>query len=181
MTTPVLELLNGYRPHGVLEARDHQRMLALVRSEPAPWQRSSPLHLTASALIVAPASCLVLLRWHQRLQGWFQVGGHADAGEDDPRGVALREAAEETGLTDLSLWPDESLLHLAVVPVPAGRGEPAHEHADLRFVLSTGTPDAARAESADAPLRWLTVDDATRATPQPNLRESLARLKRLLR
>jgi len=72
------------------------------------------------------------------------------------------------------------MLHLAVVPVPAGRGEPAHEHADLCFVLATGSPDTVQAESSDAPLRWLTVADAAHTTSQANLRESLARLERRL-
>ena len=53
------------------------------------------MHLTASALIVQPDNGLVLLRWHQRLRGWIQVGGHADPAEDAPLGIALREAAEE--------------------------------------------------------------------------------------
>ena len=43
----------------------------------------------------------LLLRWHERFNRYQQVGGHGDAGEDDPLGVALREAREETGLTDL--------------------------------------------------------------------------------
>lgn len=180
MTARFRELLTGYRPSGEQEARDHQRTLALAQADQDPWGRSAPLHLTASALVVQPTNGLVLLRWHQRMRGWLQVGGHGDPGEDAPLGIALREAAEETGLTDLAPWPDESLLHLAVVPVPAGRGEPAHEHADLRFVLATGSPDTMQAESPDAPLRWLTVDDAARATSQANLRESLARLERLL-
>jgi hypothetical protein len=69
---------------------------------------------------------------------------------------------------------------VVIVPVPAGGAEPAHEHADLRFVLATGTPEAARPESPDAPLRWVTPDEAYRATSEPNLRETVARVERLL-
>jgi 8-oxo-dGTP pyrophosphatase MutT (NUDIX family) len=93
--------------------------------------------------------------------------------------VALREASEETGLSDLVPWPDAALRHAVIVPVSAGRGELAHEHADLRFVLATATPQAARAETGDAPLRWLSTADAARLTSEANLRESLARLDRL--
>ena len=73
----------------------------------SPWDRSTPLHVTGSALIVHPASGRVLLRWHARQHVWLQVGGHGDPGEDDPFAVALREAGEETGLSDLVAWPDE--------------------------------------------------------------------------
>jgi hypothetical protein len=66
-----------------------------------------------------------------------------------------------------------------IVPVPAGRGEPAHEHADLRFVLATASPQSAREETPGAHLRWLTTAAAAELTSEPNLRESLARLDRL--
>jgi 8-oxo-dGTP pyrophosphatase MutT (NUDIX family) len=44
----------------------------------------------------------------------LQVGGYGDPGENEPLEIALREAAEETGLSDLVPWPDESLRHAAV-------------------------------------------------------------------
>ena len=37
-------------------------------------------------------------------------------------------------------WPGAQLRHLVIVSVPAGNGEPAHEHADLRFFMATRTP-----------------------------------------
>ncbi len=177
--SPLIELLGRYRPEGQAEAADLVRVRALAHEAPDPWLRSTPLHVTASALIVHPASGRVLLRWHQRQQAWLQVGGHGDPGESEPMAIALREAAEETGLTDLVPWPDASLRHLVIVGVPASSAEPAHEHADLRFVLATGDPGAARPENQGAPVRWLSPQQARAATAQDNLRETLSRLERL--
>jgi 8-oxo-dGTP pyrophosphatase MutT (NUDIX family) len=174
------DLLGRYRPQGAAEAADVDRVRALAEGADDPWLRSIPLHLTASALIVHPDSGRVLLRWHQRQQAWLQVGGHADPGESDPLAIALREAAEETGLTDLAPWPDAQLRHVVVVDVPPSRQEPAHQHADLRFVLATRTPDAARAENPEAPLRWLIPAEAHEVTSEANLRETLRRAARLL-
>jgi 8-oxo-dGTP pyrophosphatase MutT (NUDIX family) len=173
-------LLDRYRPEGDTEMADVQRVRVLAEAVGDPWRRDLPLHVTASALIVHPPTARVLLRWHQRQQGWLQVGGHGDPGESNPLAIACREAAEETGLADLVSWPDAQLRHLAIVSVPAGKGEPAHEHADLRYFLATGTPDTARPENEDAPLRWLTLAEARAATSEDNLCETLARLKRLL-
>jgi 8-oxo-dGTP pyrophosphatase MutT (NUDIX family) len=131
-------------------------------------------------MIVHPASGRMLLRWHQRHQAWLQVGGHGDPGESDPLAIALREAGEETGLTDLAPWPDAQIRHVVIVSVPASGREPAHEHADVRFVFATETPDAARPESADAPLRWLSPREACEATSELNLRETLLRVGRLV-
>jgi 8-oxo-dGTP pyrophosphatase MutT (NUDIX family) len=139
-----------------------------------------PLHVTASALVVHPASSRVLLRWHERQRAWLQIGGHGDPGERDPLAVVLREGREETGLTDLEPWPDAALRHVVVVPVPANDREPAHEHADLRFVLATQRPEAVRPERPTAALRWLSIGEALHLTSEENVRETVRRAGRLL-
>lgn len=125
-----------------------------------PWERAHALHCTGSALVVHPPTQRVLLRWHVNLGRYLHVGGHGDPGEDDPFSVALREAQEETGLADLRPYPgpEPELVQVAIVPVPARPSEPtAHEHADLRYLLATGSPDEAVPEKPAATLRWCTV------------------------
>jgi len=177
--TNLAEVLARYRPAIDAEAADLERVRSLLAADD-PFHRSTPLHVTGSALIVHPPTRRVLLRWHQRQGAWLQVGGHADPGETDPLAVALREGEEETGLRNLVPWPDAAIVHLAIVPVPAAAHEPAHEHADLRFVLATRTPEAAYPENPTAALRWLTVPEARTLTAELNLHETLTRLERLL-
>ncbi|MGH9132585.1 MAG: NUDIX hydrolase [Ilumatobacteraceae bacterium] len=176
---PLRLALDSHRPATPTEAAD----LARVRRRLAdgdPWDRSTSLHVTASALIVHPPSRRVLLRWHARQQAWLQVGGHGDPGEHDPLHVTLREGREETGLDDLVAWPHGRIVHVVIVPVPASDREPAHEHADIRFVLATHAPDRARPENPTAALRWLTFDEARTTTTEPNLHETLDRIEHLL-
>ncbi|MBO0826516.1 MAG: NUDIX domain-containing protein [Streptosporangiales bacterium] len=177
---PVAELLSRYQPQGVVEAADVARTRLLVERTDDPWSRSNLLHMTASALVVHPPTRRVLLRWHERVKSWLHVGGHGEPGETDPMAVAMREAHEETGLADLEPLPDAGVVHVAVVPVPADGDDPAHEHADLRFVLTTAQPDAAVAERPEAPLRWLSVPDARALTADDNVAETLSRVDELL-
>jgi 8-oxo-dGTP pyrophosphatase MutT (NUDIX family) len=172
--------LAGYLAQGETEIADVARMRRLAGSEPDPWRRSLPLHFTASALIVHPESARVLLRWHERQQMWLQAGGHGDPGEDDPLAISLREAREETGLVDLVPWPSAAIQHAVICKVLPGKGEPAHEHADVRYFMATRNPDAARPENPDAALRWLTVDEARDLVGGNNLRHTLDRLEPLL-
>jgi 8-oxo-dGTP pyrophosphatase MutT (NUDIX family) len=175
----VIDLLSDYRPEDPAESADVARIMELAAVTQDPWQRGIPLHLTASALVVHPRSRRVLLRWHSRQHAWLMTGGHADPGETDPVRIAIREAREETGLTDLVPWPEPAVIQVAIVRVPANAVEPAHEHADVRFLLATDDPDAARPESPDAPLRWLSGPEAMATTQEENVREAVARAVRI--
>ncbi|HEY7566129.1 MAG TPA: NUDIX domain-containing protein [Gemmatimonadaceae bacterium] len=180
-TTDLAAALNEYTPQTDAEARDVARLRALV-AEGDPWSRSSPLHVTGSAVVVHPETARVLLRWHERMQSWLQVGGHADIGEVHPFDIALREAREETGLPDLTAWPDPArplLIHVAIVPVPAGRGEPSHEHGDVRYLLATSRPADLIPESRSAEVRWFTLNDALRTVPQDSTRETIERVAQM--
>jgi len=175
-------VLDLYTPESEAEARDVARMRRLA-AQGDPWDRSILLHATGSAFVVDPRAARVLLRWHERMQSWLQVGGHGETGETHPFDIALREAREETGLGDLASWPDPArplLLHVVIVPVPAGRGEPEHEHADLRYLLATHQPQDAAPESESAKLRWFCIADALKAASQDNTRETIRRVARVL-
>jgi 8-oxo-dGTP pyrophosphatase MutT (NUDIX family) len=173
-------VLNGYQATGATEAAELKRMRELAAAAADPWSRSQlPLHFTGSALVLHPASRRVLLRWHFKHDRWLQVGGHGDPGETDPLQIALREAREETGLSDLVPWPDASLQHAVVCYVRPAGTEPEHEHADLRYFLATEHPDAIAPENEQSPLRWLTIDEARALVGDNNLSETLDRAERL--
>jgi len=178
----LIEILDAFAPRSAEETSDVERTRQLI-SQGDPWPRSLPLHVTGSAVIVHPPTRRVLLRWHQRMQAWLQVGGHGDAGETDPYKVALREAEEETGLRDLTPWPgpdEPTLIQVAIVPVPASKREPAHEHADFRYSLATHSPEAATPESPSARLQWLDLDAALATVAEDNLKVCLSRIAEVI-
>jgi 8-oxo-dGTP pyrophosphatase MutT (NUDIX family) len=181
--TEVIErAVASYRPRDAPERADVKRLRELLARVDV-LGRSTPIHVTASALVVHPASRGVLLRWHPRMQMWMQVGGHFDAGETDPWLVAVREAREETGLTDLraaSGADADQPLQIVIVPVPAHGDEPAHEHADFRYLLVTDTPNEVVVETAAALLRWDGLDRAIAETAEANLRVFLSRVSEVV-
>jgi 8-oxo-dGTP pyrophosphatase MutT (NUDIX family) len=172
--------LDGYHPAGETESADVALSRQLIAAGTAAWARDTPLHLTASALVVHPASGRVLLRWHQRQGAWLQVGGHGDPGESDPLAIAMREAREETGLTDLVPWPDARIWHVVICDVAPGKGEPPHQHADVRYFMATEHPDATWPETPGAVLRWLTIEEARGLIGGNNLRITLDRAEQAL-
>lgn len=178
-------LLAAHEPEGGEEASHLERIRAFVASRDDPFDRSiREGHLTCSAFVLEPAGT-VLLTHHRRLGIWVQVGGHAD---DERRAheVALREAVEESGLPDLAFLPSLAfedglprLLDVDIHRISAGRGEPDHDHLDLRFVLTTREPQRFVANPRESRgLEWVTFEEARRRCT-PDLFRALAKLERL--
>lgn len=89
-------------------------------------------HFTGSAWLVSANGLRVLLTHHRKLDRWLQLGGHADGDRDLAR-VALREAEEESGLTDLDV--ESEIFDLDRHWIPERAEVPGHWHYDVRFVV----------------------------------------------
>jgi 8-oxo-dGTP pyrophosphatase MutT (NUDIX family) len=170
----LLSELHRYQPDDEVEARHHRALIDLLTRPGDTFVRGhfEPGHVTASSFIVDPSSRALLLHHHRRLDRWLQMGGHVEEGED-PAAAALREGREESGLTDLELFP--GIFDIDVHAIPAGKGEPDHLHFDVRYLARTYTPDRIsidRNESND--LAWVPL---ARAVPLMN-EEASARVVR---
>jgi 8-oxo-dGTP pyrophosphatase MutT (NUDIX family) len=112
-------------------------------------------HVTASALVLDATGTQVLLTLHRRFRRWVQLGGHCDEDDPDVAAAALREAIEESGVSDLRLAPELAAVH--VHPVTCSLGVPTR-HLDLQFVAHAppGAQIAISDESED--LRWWPTD-----------------------
>ena len=182
MADVIERVLDSYRPADAGEVADVQRLRRLIETGDV-HSRSAPVHVTGSALVVHPPSRRVLLRWHPRMRQWMQVGGHFDAGETDPLIVAMREAREETGLADLRALGgahEDRPLQIVIVPVPATGDDPAHEHADFRYLFVTDRPGDIVAETTDAQLRWVDLEVALAEVTEDNLRVFVSRVSEAL-
>ena len=174
----LLAQLRAYEPDDALEAGHRTLMLDLLASAADPFARGHfvPGHFTASCYIVDGEGRL-LLHHHRRLGRWLQMGGHVD-GDELPETAALREGREESGLADLELL---DLFDLDIHTIPAAKGEPDHDHFDVRYVVRTRTPEAItldRAESND--LAWVTLGRAAELMPGAESQRAIRKIARLL-
>lgn len=128
-------------------------------------------HLTGSAFVLdASLRCLLLL-FHRKLERWLQPGGHGEPGETDPLAVARREAEEESGISGLALDPRAPApFDLDVHEIPARKGEPAHEHLDVRYLFVAPAGAEPRIDPAEANgFRWVPLDEAARDGGDPSV------------
>jgi len=131
-----------------------------------------PDHLTASTLVLSPGHDRVLLTLHAKARRWFQLGGHCEPEDLTLAGAAAREAAEESGLTDLVLDPVPVQLSEHPVPFcggPTGAGEREVHHLDVRFVAVASRAGGEDVSEESLDLRWWPVD--TLPDPQPDMVE----------
>lgn len=119
------------------------------------WRTCAEGHLTGSALVLDASTSSMVLLFHTKLRRWLQPGGHAD-GDGDLARVALREAAEETGIDGLVALPGVVDIDIHRVDPPA---EEPHLHLDVRFVViaPAGARLSGNEESLD--LRWVRLED----------------------
>ena len=128
-----------------------------VRRRPDAAQRElAEGHLTGSAWLVSADGRRVLLTHHRKLGLWLQLGGHAD-GDTDLARVALREAEEESGLTDLSVEPE--IFDLDCHAIPARGSDPEHFHYDVRFVVRAHGSEAFAVSEESHALAWREIAD----------------------
>lgn len=132
------------------------------------WRTCVPGHLTASAWIVDAARRRTLLTHHRKLDRWLQLGGHVD-GDPDLAASALREAREESGLTQLVLVSAE-IFDLDRHRIPARGAEPEHWHYDVRFLIEADPdePFVVTGESKD--LAWVELARVAELNPEASLR-----------
>jgi 8-oxo-dGTP pyrophosphatase MutT (NUDIX family) len=117
-------------------------------------RRTTPGHLTASAVVVDAERRRSLVLMHSKLGRWLQPGGHADE-DHELAGVALREATEETGIEGLAVMVPA--IGAQVHEVDHGDALGAHLHLDVRFLVAAppGAVVSGNHESTD--LRWVSV------------------------
>jgi 8-oxo-dGTP pyrophosphatase MutT (NUDIX family) len=180
----LLDQLRAYEAVDPAEEAHRAKMLRLLeRAEAFSRAHFEPGHFTASVYIVhivdGDESGRLLLHHHRRLNRWLQMGGHVE-GDEAPDRAALREGSEESGLPDLTLVMD-AILDLDIHGIPAGKGEPDHDHYDVRYLARTAAPDVIAIDQAESnELAWFTLDRAAELMAGTESHRVLRKIERLL-
>lgn len=161
---PLCKALQKYAERHPEQKITADRMLDFVRSTPHCFERSHEAgHMTGSAWLLNPAGDKALLTLHHNLQRWMQTGGHAD-GDPDTLRVALKEAEEESGITGIVPISEEIFdIDIHLIPARPAKGEPAHFHYDVRYLLRAPHEQYAISHESDDLAWWSAEDFATRA------------------
>ena len=159
----MIDDLSRHVPEDDKEAQDVAFIIDLIQKYPNILNQNCEIgHITASALVIDLDGRRVLLHFHKSLNRWLQVGGHADY-ETRPHEIALREAREESGLTDLAFFPDAAqptLIDVDAHTIPTYRNCPQHWHLDFRYLLTTRRADEIQAAQGESSrFLWVPLEE----------------------
>ncbi|MFC5437697.1 NUDIX hydrolase [Rhodanobacter umsongensis] len=154
-SNPMFAALQRYRDQWQGEAATIIQFEAFLHTHANAFERSNTAaHFTGSCWLVNGDGAKVLLMNHRKLDKWLQPGGHAD-GDSDLARVALREAQEETGVSDLHV--EGGIFDLDRHRIPARAHEPEHWHYDVRHVVRARGDDRFAINGESHALAWRSV------------------------
>ena len=171
MKEKLIRQIERYTPFNEQETADKATLLTLLRQDTDISRRDHLIaHLTASAWVVNPERNKVLMAYHNLYNSWAWLGGHAD-GNFDLAAVAVKEAREESGLTDVRLVSDD-ILSLEILTVDGhekkGKYVPSHLHLNVTYLLEAD-PNAPICikEDENSQVGWINFADIAVKSAEP--------------
>ena len=141
-------------------------------------------HVTCSGFILSPDLTQTLMAYHLIYQSVGWTGGHAD-GDPDLLGTALREAREETSVTQI--YPlTRRILSIDILPVPPhekhGKPVPAHLHYNVTYGLIAPVAQRIAAKpDENRDVRWLKTGEIGNLCTEPQMMPIYEKLIRRMR
>ena len=156
------EIILDYQPQDEQEREIHPEFVKAVQEDNILTRDNDKHHITVSAWVMDPEMNHVLMAYHLIYDSFSWLGGHAD-GETDLCHTALREAMEESGIREVSLFSRE-ILSIEKLPVRAhlkkGKEVCAHHHLNVTFLLTAKTDQKLTvAPQENSAVEWIAVDE----------------------
>lgn len=159
-----IDLIKNYKSDIEQEVFDKKRILDAYDKygEELFYRESEMMHFTSSSMIINKNRDKVLMVYHNIYDSYSWTGGHND-GDMDFLNVAIKEAKEETSLSELKVLGDGPC-SIEVLPVKAhvkrGKYVGAHLHLNVSFLFETDENAYVHIkEDENSRIKWIPIKD----------------------
>ena len=159
-----IDLIKNYTSNIEQEMFDKKRILDAYDKygEELFYRESEMMHFTSSSMIINKNRDKVLMVYHNIYDSYSWTGGHND-GDMDFLNVALKEAKEETSLSELKVLSD-CPCSIEVLPVKAhvkrGKYVGAHLHLNVSFLFEADENAYVHIkEDENSRIKWIPIRD----------------------
>ncbi len=164
-----MEFIEKYKPYDEAEAADcaSLKQFLQIYGENVYTRDNLLGHMTVACFIVNRERTKALVAFHNIMQHYAWLGGHAD-GEKDLRTVALKEIEEESGLKKVDFIRQDPIdvEVLMVYPhIKRGQNISAHLHYNIAYLLEADEQDKIRIKADEnSDIRWVGFNDLLKLT-----------------
>lgn len=168
-----IEKITNYIPKNEQEIADKRTILKFIKNNPDVLHRSNEIaHMTSSAIVVNESMTKILFAFHNIYKSWSWVGGHND-GDADCLAVAIREAKEETGVTNIRPY-NEDIFMIDTLYVPChykkGIFVSDHLHLNVTYLLIADENDPLFIKiDENSGVKWFDIDDVLNHVSEPRM------------
>lgn len=155
------ELIENYKPINMQEEKDKEIILEYLSYFDNLLTRDNNFaHFTSSAFIVNQDYTKVLMAYHNIYKSYAWLGGHMD-GIKDPLKVAIKEAEEESSITNLELITND-VISLDVIEVVGhfkrNKWITPHVHLNVTYLFKANDYDFIKEKSDEnSSVKWLPI------------------------
>lgn len=168
------QAIQNFQPSNDQEANDQLIILNYIEafSSNILTRDNQIAHLTSSGLILNPAMDKVLMIHHNIYKTWAWTGGHAD-GDTDMLEVAIKEAKEETGASEI-VPLTTAMLSVDIIPVYGhvknGKYVSSHLHLNTAYVLIADENENLTINTEEtSDVAWVDVEKLSDYSNEPYL------------
>ena len=159
-----IDLIKNYTSNIEQEMFDKKRILDAYDKygKELFYRENEMMHFTSSSMIINKNRDKVLMVYHNIYDSYSWTGGHND-GDMDFLNVALKEAKEETSLSELKVLSDRPC-SIEVLPVKAhvkrGKYVGAHLHLNVSFLFEADENAYVHIkEDENSRIKWIPIRD----------------------
>ena len=174
-TDNLKENLEQYKPYNEQEKVEKRIMLEYLTNFDNSLTRQNEYgHFTSSAFVLNKERTKILMIYHNIYKSWAWVGGHSD-GDSDLLHVAMKEAKEETGITDVKPISDD-IYSLEIVTVNGhvkrGKYVGSHVHLNLTYLLEADEAEAIKIkEDENSGVKWVPINEVVNESNERWIKE----------